>query len=185
MKVSELSRGMTILYNGELYEIVEYEHSKRGRGDPLARTKLKHLVDEKVISKVFQGAEDVEQVYLEERPLQYLYKTGREYYFMDRESYEQFPISQEQLGAGVYYIKEGLELSGLFFRAGLVKVKLPTFVTLKVVESPPGVRGDTASGGEKPAKLETGLEVKVPLFVNAGDMVKVDTRSGKYIERIS
>jgi elongation factor P len=185
MKVSELSRGMTILYNGGLYEIVEYEHSKRGRGDPLARTKLKHLVDGKVISKVFQGAEAVEQAHLEERPLQYLYKTGSEYYFMDRESYEQFPITQEQLAEGIYYIKEGMELSGLFFRTGLVKVRFPTFVALKVLETPPGVKGDTASGGEKPAKLETGLEVKVPLFVNVGDTVKVDTRSGKYIERVA
>ncbi len=185
MKVSELARGMTILYNGELYEIVEYEHSKRGRGDPLARTKLKHLLTGRVISKVFQGAEDVEQVYLEERPIQYLYRAGGEQYFMDRESYEQFPISSEQLGESLYYLKEGMELLGLFFRGGLVKVVLPNFVYLRVVETPPGVRGDTASGGEKPAKLETGLEVKVPLFVDAGDLVKIDTRSGKYIERAS
>lgn len=185
MRVSELSRGMTILYNGELYEIVEYEHSKRGRGDPLARTKLKHLLTGRVISKVFQGAEDVEPVHLEERPIQYLYRAGEEHYFMDRESYEQFSIPSEQLGEGLYYLKEGMELEGLFFRGGLVKIQLPTFVPLKVVETPPGVRGDTASGGEKPAKLETGLEVKVPLFVNPGDVVKVDTRTGKYIERLS
>jgi elongation factor P len=183
MKVSELARGMTILYNGELYEIIEYEHSKRGRGDPLARTKLKHLLTGRVISKVFQGAEDVEQVFLEERPIQYLYRSGNEQYFMDSESYEQFPISSEQLGESIYYLKEGMELGGLFFRGELVKIELPNFVYLRVVETPPGVRGDTASGGEKPAKLETGLEVKVPLFVNPGDLIKVDTRSGKYIER--
>jgi elongation factor P len=175
---------MTILYNGELYEIIEYEHSKRGRGDALARTKLKHLISGRVISKVFQGAEDVEQAFLETRPLQYLYNTGDEYYFMDRESYEQFPVSRERLGDRIYYLQDGMELGGLFFKGELVKVELPTFVTMKVVEAPPGVKGDTASGGEKPVKLETGLEVKVPLFVEAGDLIKVDTRSGKYIERV-
>ncbi|MFQ6117844.1 MAG: elongation factor P [Candidatus Bipolaricaulia bacterium] len=184
MRVSELTRGMTILYNGELYEIIEYEHSKRGRGDALARTKLKHLISGRVISKVFQGAEDVEQAYLETRPLQYLYNTGDEYYFMDRQSYEQVPVAREQLGNMVYYLQDGMELEGLFFEGRLVKVELPTFVRLKVVEAPPGVKGDTASGGEKPVILETGLEVKVPLFVKAGDLIKVDTRSGKYIERV-
>jgi len=185
MRVSELTRGMTILYRGELYEIVEYEHSKRGRGDALARTKLKHLTSGRVISKVFQGAEDVEQAYLEMRPLQYLYNTGDEYYFMDRESYEQFPVSREQLSEGIYYLQDGMELEGLFHEGGLIKVELPTFVILKVIEAPPGVKGDTASGGEKSVKLETGLEVKVPLFVEAGNLIKVDTRSGKYIERAS
>ncbi|MFQ6091021.1 MAG: elongation factor P [Candidatus Bipolaricaulia bacterium] len=184
MRVSELSRGMTVLYQGELYEIIEYEHSKRGRGDALARTKLRHLQTSRVISKVFQGAEDVERAYLEERPLQYLYSTGDGYYFMDRQSCEQFLITGEQLGEGVYYLQDGMELGGLFFEEQLVKVELPTFVAMKVIEAPPGVKGDTASGGEKPVKLETGLEVKVPLFVEAGDLIKVDTRSGKYIERV-
>jgi len=184
MRVSELTRGMTILYNGELYEIIEYEHSKRGRGDALARTKLKHLISGRVISKVFQGAEDVERAYLEDRPLQYLYNTGDEYYFMDRESFEQFPITREQLGSEIYYLQEGMELSGLFFRGELVKVELPNFVIMKVIEAPPGVKGDTQSGGEKPVRVETGLEVKVPLFVEAGDLIRIDTRSGKYIERV-
>lgn len=184
MRVSELTRGMTILYNGELYEVTEYEHSKRGRGDALARTKLKHLVSGRVISKVFQGAEGVEQAYLETRLLQYLYNRGDEYYFMDRGSFEQFPITREQLSHMIYYLQDGMELNGLFFEGGLVKVELPTFVTLEVIEAPPGVKGDTASGGEKPVKLETELEVKVPLFVEAGDLIKVDTRSGRYIGRV-
>ncbi len=183
MRVSELARGMTILYDGELYEIIEYEHSKRGRGDARARTKLKQLVSGQVISKVFQGSEDVERAYLEERPLQYLYNTRDEYYFMDRQNYEQFLVPREQLDNLTYYLQDGMELSGLFFQGELVKVELPNFVVLEVVDAPPGVKGDTASGGEKPAILETGLEVKVPLFVTAGDLIKVDTRSAKYIER--
>ncbi len=183
MRVSELARGMTVLYNGELYEIIEYEHSKRGRGDARARTKLKHLQSRRVVSQVFQGWEDVERAYLEERPLQYLYNTQDEYYFMDRESFEQFLVPQERLDNLTDYLQDGMALSGLFFQDKLIKVELPNFVILEVVETPPGVKGDTASGGEKPAILETGLEVKVPLFVNAGDLIKVDTRSAKYIER--
>lgn len=183
MRVSELARGITILYDGELYEIAEYEHSKRGRGDARARTKLRHLQSGRVTSKVFQGSEDVERAYLEERLLQYLYNTKNEYYFMDREGFEQLPVSQEQLEGLLDYLQDGMELTGLFFRGKLVKVELPNFVILEVVETPPGVKGDTASGGEKPAVLETGLEVKVPLFVTKGDSIKVDTRSGRYIER--
>lgn len=185
MRVSELSKGMTIKYNGELYELIEYEHSKRGRGDAMARTKLKHLKTDKVIAKVFQGAEDVERAYLEERSLQYLYNSGDEYFFMDSESFDQFPLTKEQLGDAVYYLKDNVELLGLFYQGEMVKVKPPTFVELEVVRTEPGVKGDTASGGEKPAVLETGLEIKVPLFVKERDTVKVDTRTAKYIERVS
>ncbi len=183
MRVSELSKGMTILYQGELYEIIEYEHSKRGRGDAMARTKLKNLQTGQVISKVFQGAEDVEPAFLEERPLQYLYSAGNEYHFMDRETYDQFSLTREQIGEAVHYLKEGQELTGLSYKGQIVKIELPTFVVLEVVDTPPGVKGDTASGGEKPATVETGLVVKVPLFIKKGDKIKVDTRTGEYIER--
>ena len=183
MRVSELSKGMTILYQGELYEVIEYEHSKRGRGDAMARTKLKNLQTGQVISKVFQGAEDVEPAFLEERPLQYLYSSGNEYHFMDRETYDQFSLTREQIGEAVHYLKEGQELTGLSYKGQIVKIELPTFVVLEVVDTPPGVKGDTASGGEKPATVETGLVVKVPLFVKKGDKIKVDTRTGEYIER--
>lgn len=183
MRVSELSKGMTILWEGELYEVIEYEHSKRGRGDAIARTKLKNLQTGQVISKVFQGAEDVEPAFLEERPLQYLYSSGNEYYFMDRDTYDQFSLTKEQIGDSVQYLKEGQELTGLSYKGRIVKIELPTFVVLEVVETPPGVKGDTASGGEKPATLETGAVVKVPLFIKKGDKIKVDTRTGEYIER--
>jgi len=183
MRVSELSKGMTILWEGELYEIIEYEHSKRGRGDAIARTKLKHLQTGQVISKVFQGAENVEPAFLEERPLQYLYSSGGEYHFMDRETYDQFSLTRDQIGEAVQYLKEGQELIGLSYKGQIVKIELPTFVVLEVVETPPGVKGDTASGGEKPATVETGLVVKVPLFIKRGDKIKVDTRTGEYIER--
>ena len=183
MRVSELSKGMTILWEGELYEVIEYEHSKRGRGDAIARTKLKNLQTGQVISKVFQGAEDVEPAFLEERPLQYLYSSGNEYHFMDRDTYDQFSLTREQIGDAARYLKEGQELTGLSYKGQIVKIELPTFVVLEVVETPPGVKGDTASGGDKPATLETGLVVKVPLFIKKGDKIKVDTRTGEYIER--
>jgi elongation factor P len=186
MEVSELSKGMAIEYNGELYLIEEYEHSKRGRGDAIARTKLRHLKTGRVFSKVFQGGEvtKVKRAYLEERPLQYLYSSGGEYHFMDSETYDQFSLTKEQLSDVVYYLKENMELKGLFYEGSIVKINLPTFVELEVVETEPGVKGDTAAGGDKVAILETGLEIKVPLFIKVNDIVKIDTRTAEYIERV-
>jgi len=184
LSVSDMRRGMVILYDGELYEIVEYEHSKRGRGGAIARTRLRHLKTGRVTSTTFKGAEDTESVFLESRQLQYLYKDGEAYVFMDSERFDQFPLSDGILGDQGEYIVEGITVIGYYYDGDLVKVELPNFVELKVVQTEPGVRGDTVSNVEKPATLESGAVIQVPLFVKQGDLLKVDTRSGKYVERL-
>ena len=184
LAVSEMRRGMVILYDGELYEIVDYEHSKRARGGAIARTKLRHLKDGRVLATTFKGSENTESVFLESRALQYLYQDGEAYIFMDNERFDQFPVSKEVLGSQQEFMVEGINVIGYYHNNGLVKIELPTFVELKVVETEPGVRGDTVSNVEKPATLEGGAVVRVPLFIKKGDVLKVDTRSGKYVERL-
>jgi len=184
LSVSDMRRGMAILYDGELYEIVEYEHSKRGRGGAIARTRLRHLKTGRVTSTTFKGAENTESVFMESRPLQYLYRDGDAHVFMDSERFDQFPLSDELLGEQVNFIVEGVTVIGYYYKDNLVKVELPNFVELRVVQTEPGVRGDTVSNVEKPATLKSGAVVQVPLFVKEGDLLKVDTRSGRYVERL-
>lgn len=177
---------MSIEYNGAVYEIVAYEHSKRGRGGALARTKLKHLGTGRVISETFKGTANVTPIYLEDRGLKFLYHTGTgdEYWFMDTESFEQLRLTRDQIGDLINYLVENLELTGRFHQETLIQVKSPTFVDLEVAETRPSVKGDTVSGGNKPARLTTGLVVKVPLFIAEGDRIRVDTRTGTYVERV-
>jgi elongation factor P len=184
LAVSEMRRGMAILYDGELYEIVEYEHSKRGRAGAVAKTKLKHLKTGKVLSATFKGAENTESAFLETRAMQYLYHDGADYVFMDNERFDQFPIAKGVLGEQSEFLIEGTNVQGLYYQGQLVKVAVPNFVELKVTSTEPGVKGDTVSNVEKPATLETGAIIQVPLFVKEGDTLKVDTRTGRYVERL-
>lgn len=184
LAVSEMRRGMAILYDGELYEIVEYEHSKRGRGGAVAKTKLKHLKTGKVLSATFKGSENTESAFMETRELQYLYHDGADYVFMDNERFDQFPIGKEVLGGQSEFLVEGTNVQGLYYQGAMVKVAVPNFVELKVTSTEPGVKGDTVSNVEKPATLETGAVIQVPLFVKEGDTLKVDTRTSRYVERI-
>ena len=184
LSVSEMRRGMVIRYDNELYEIIEYEHSKRGRGGAVARTKLRHLKTGRVIQTTFKGAENTESVFLESRPLKYLYKDADSYIFMDNERFDQFPVPAEVLGDKRDFLVEGTNVTGYYSDDELIKVELPNFVELKVVHTEPGVRGDTVSNVEKPATLESGAVIQVPLFVKEGDILKVDTRTGRYVERV-
>jgi len=184
LSVSEMRRGMAILYEGELYEIVEYEHSKRGRAGAVAKTKLKHLKTGKVLSATFKGSENTESAFMETRELQYLYHDGTDFVFMDNERFDQFPLSQDVLGEQAQFLIEGNNVQGLYYQDQLVKVNAPKFVELKVTATEPGVKGDTVSNVEKPATLETGAIVQVPLFVKEGDTLKIDTRTGRYVERL-
>jgi len=184
LSVSEMRRGMAILYDGELYEVVEYEHSKRGRAGAVAKTKLKHLKTGKVLSATFKGSENTESAYLETRALQYLYHDGTDYVFMDSERFDQFPLPGDALGEQAKFLVEGTTVQGLYYQDEMVKVAVPNFVELKVTSTEPGVKGDTVSNVEKPATLETGAVVQVPLFVKEGDTLKIDTRTGRYVERL-
>jgi elongation factor P len=180
----DLRRGVAIEVDGQPYEVVDYERHKMQQRAPVTRLKLRNLRDGKVIERTFQSyTTEFSLAQVDTRPAQYLYTDGRFYYVMDMESYDQYQLTREQLGDAVNYLKEETVVDVMFYNESVINVHLPTFVELEVVEAPPGFKGDTAQGGTKPATLETGVVIQVPLFVNSGQRVKVDTRNGEYIER--
>jgi elongation factor P len=181
---SEFRNGLVIRLDGELFSMVEFQHVKPGKGGAFVRTKLKNVKTGRVIDRTFRSGEKVEDIRLDKKPVQFLYKSEEEFVFMDMDSYEQISASQEVVGESAQFMKEGLEVEILFHEKTPIGVELPIFVELMVVKTDPGVRGDTASGGSKPATLETDAVVQVPLFLNEGEVVKVDTRSGSYVERV-
>lgn len=176
--------GMVLDIEGTLFSIVEFLHVKPGKGGAFVRTKLKNVLSGAVLDKTFRAGEKVTEVRLESRAMQYLYNDGSHYYFMDSKTFEQFPVSEQVIGDQVEYLKENLEVHGLFQGDSLLVVELPFFIELKIMETDPGLRGDTASGGTKPAKLESGATVNVPLFLNVDDVIKVDRRTNEYLERV-
>jgi elongation factor P len=183
---ADFRNGMVIrLDDGELYSIVEFQHVKIGRGGAFVRTRLKRVSDGSVLERSFRSGERIEDVKLEEREAQYLYSDGDRYYFMDMESFEQYELTESQVGDVMRFVKEGANVEMLFDGNHPVLVQPPTFVELQVVQTEPGIRGDTVSGGSKTAELETGLVIRVPLFIEEGDVLKIDTRSGEYVERVS
>ncbi|OQX85800.1 MAG: elongation factor P [Candidatus Latescibacteria bacterium 4484_7] len=181
---SDFRNGMILKIDGKLYSIVEFLHVKPGKGGAFVRTKLKQIPDGSVIDKTFRAGEKVEEVRIVRRPFQYLYNTGDLYYLMDQETYEQVPVAKSILEDSLPYLKENMVVTVLMDGDKPLAVELPTFVELAVSETEPGVRGDTAQGGSKSATLETGAVITVPLFIEVGDVVKVDTRTGRYIERV-
>jgi len=185
INVGEIRKGIIIELDGQLYSIVDFQHIKMGRGSAQVRLKLRNVRTGAVIDRSFQATEKFQRVRLDHRTVQYLYNDGERYYFMDTESFDQFPLTPDQLGDAVNYLKEGITLELLSYNDQPIGVELPITVDLKVVETEPGFRGDTATGGTKPAKVETGLTVQVPLFVNQGETIRVDTRTGSYLERVS
>ena len=181
----ELRKGITIELDGELYQVLYYQHIKIGRGSAQVRLKLRDIRGGHTIERTFQSSEKFIRARLDYRSTQYLYNDGDLYYFMDEENFEQFPLNLDQLGDAINYLKEGMSLQISSYKGELIGVELPITVELEVVATDPGFKGDTASAGSKPAKLETGITVQVPLFVNVGDVIKVDTRSASYLERVS
>jgi len=181
---SELRKGIIIELESKLYQIMDYRHVKMKR-TALARVKLRDIRAGHTIGKTFQSDDKFTRVRLEFRGMQYLYNDEGLYYFMDEESFEQVPISASQLGDAINYLKEGASLQVSNYKGELVDVELPITVELQVVDTGPGFKGDTATAGSKPATLETGITIQVPLFVNKGDSIKIDTRDGSYLERVS
>lgn len=184
ISTSEFRKGAKLKYKDAPHEIVDFQHSKMGRGGAIVRTKLKNLKTGSIFEDTFKGGEKFETPDLEERTAQYLYREDELFYFMDNENYEQFPLTAEQLGEGKKYLKENMDVKILFYSGTPLSVEVPMFVELAIVRTDPGIRGDTASGGSKPAVLESGVTVKVPFHLNEGDIIKVDTRTGEYIERV-
>jgi elongation factor P len=181
---AEFKKGLRIVFDGQPYVIVDFQHVKPGKGGAFVRTKLKHMKQGRVIDNTFRSGEKVELVDFEERHMQYLYRDDR-YHFMDTESYEQVSLSFDEVGDARDYLKENTEVDMLYIDGAPAAIELPNFVELAIAKTDPGVRGDTAQGGSKSATLETGAVVHVPLFLNEGDVVKVDTRTGEYLGRVS
>jgi elongation factor P len=180
----ELRKGLTIELDGELYQVLDYQHIKMGRGSAQIRLKLRDIRGGHTTERTFQATEKFTRARLDYRSMQYLYNDGDLYYFMDEETYEQMPLSTSQLSDTLNYLKEGMSLQVSSYKGELVGVELPITVELQVTETEPGFKGDTATAGTKPAKVETGITIQVPLFVNQGDIIKVDTRTSTYLERI-
>ncbi len=181
---TDFKRGITLKIDGELMTLYDFQHVKPGKGSAFVRTKLKRMKNGAIIDKNFRAGEKIEIVWIEERKFQYLYNDEHLFFFMDTQNYEQISLPSSLLSDKVLYLKENEEISIIFAEGKPVGVEIPTFCELKVVETDPGVKGDTAQGGSKPATLETSLKVSVPLFINIGDTIKVDTRTGKYMERV-
>lgn len=181
---NDFFNGMTIEYEGDILQIVEFLHVKPGKGPAFVRTKVRNMRSGSLYEKRFSGGEKVEQVRIEEKEMQYLYREGADFVFMDNESYNQVSIPKDQLGDGVDFLKENESIKVLFLGHEIMGIELPQFMELKVTETEPGARGNTVSGATKSATLETGAVVKVPLFIEEGEILKIDTRSRSYVERV-
>ncbi len=182
---NEFRKGLKIEFNGDPFIIVEFQHIKPGKGNAFVRTRIKNLINGNVIEHNFRAGDKVEEPDLEQKKMEYLYYEGDEYYFMDTKNYEQIQVTRDHLGEAPDYMMEHSEVSILYYQGEPIGVDIPNFVELAVAQTEPATRGDTVSGASKNATLETGKLIKVPLFINAGDVLKIDTRSGEYIERVN
>jgi elongation factor P len=181
---TDFRKGLKIEIAGEPYVIVDFQHVKPGKGGAFVRTRLKSLATGNVIDQTFRSGDRVDKPDLEEREMQFLYETGGEYHLMDTQTFEQLFLTADQMGESKDFLKENLVIKALFHNKRPLGIEVPMFVELKVVQSEPGVKGDTASGSTKPATLESGAVIQVPLFVEEGDMIRVDTRTREYITRV-
>jgi elongation factor P len=179
----ELKKGITIELDGQLYQVLDYQHIKMGRGSAQLRLKLKNVKAGHITERSFQASEKFVKAFLEKRTVQYLYNDGDIYHFMDSETFDQTAVDKNKIGAALGYLKDGLNIELVSYKGETIGIEIPLSVDLKVVDTGPGFKGNTVSAGTKPAKLETGITVQVPLFINNGDVIKVDTRTGNYLER--
>lgn len=182
MDTSDFKNGISIITDNDIWTIVEFQHVKPGKGPAFVRSKLKSIRSGKVVEKTWRAGEKMDQAFIERTPLTYSYEQSGEYFFMN-EDYEMMPVAAEALGDGIKYLKEGIEVMALMHQGEMLNVELPNAIIGEVVETEPNEKGNTASGGTKPATLETGAVVQVPFFINVGDKIKVDTRTNEYMER--
>ena len=183
ISTADFKNGLSIILDGEIFTIAEFQHVKPGKGGAFVRTKLRNLRTGNVFDRTFRAGEKMEQAILDKRQMQYLYPDGDHYYFMDNESYDQISLTADQLGEGVNYLKDNQPVDVLMHQGQVIGAELPASVELKVTSTEPGLKGDTVSGGSKPATLESGAVIRVPLFIEPGNVIKVDTRTGEYLER--
>ena len=183
ISAGDFRNNMCFEMDGQVYQVVEFQHVKPGKGAAFVRTKYKNVKTGSVVERSFNPNEKFEQAQLERRDMQYLYNDGELYYFMDQETYDQTPISSDKIGDGIKFLKEEMICKILSYKGEIFSVELPITVELKIIECEPGVKGDTATNVTKYATLETGATVKVPLFINQDEVIRVDTRTGEYLER--
>ena len=179
----DFKNGVTFEMDGQVVQVIEFQHVKPGKGAAFVRTKLKNVITGAIVEKTFSPTDKFTPAYVERRDMQYLYNDGELYYFMDMETYEQIPVGKDLLGENFKFVKEEMICKVVSYKGSVFSVEPPTFVELVVTETEPGVKGDTATGATKPATVETGAQVKVPLFVDAGTKIKIDTRTGEYLAR--
>ena len=184
ISAGDFRNGLTFEFEGNVYQVVEFQHVKPGKGAAFVRTKMKNVISGAVVERTFNPTEKVEQARIERKEMEYLYEDGGLYYFMDQETYEQTPLSEEQLGDALKFIMENMTVKILSYKGNVFAVEPPTNVELKVVETEPGVKGNTATNVTKPAKVESGAVITVPMFVNEGDVIRIDTRTGEYLARV-
>ena len=184
ISVNDLKTGLTLEIDNGLWNVVEFMHVKPGKGAAFVRTKLKNAETGNVVEKTFRAGEKVAKATLDKRDMQYLYKEGNDFVMMDLESYEQLTVSADKIGEGVKYLKENMNVAILLHGTNIIGIDIPNFVELEVVDTPPAEKGNTAQGGTKPATLETGAVVNVPFFVTNGTMIRVDTRTNEYLDRV-
>jgi len=184
ISTNDLRTGVTVEIDGDVYMVVDFQHVKPGKGAAFVRTKIKNIKTGQVFERNFRAGEKLNRAMVERKTMQYLYSEGNVYYFMDTQTYEQIPLNEDQMGDAIKYLKENMEVMVMFYDGVSIGIELPTFVELEVTQTEPGFKGDTATGGSKPATLETGLTVQVPLFINIGDVIRVDTRTGEYLSRV-
>jgi len=184
ISAGEFRNGVTFELEGNVFQIVEFQHVKPGKGAAFVRTKLKNVITGGVVEKTFRPTEKMPKAHIERKDYEYLYSDGDLFYFMDQESYEQMPLSANELGDSLKFVKENMVVKVLSYKGSVFGVEPPTFVELEVTETEPGFKGDTSTGATKPATLETGATIMVPLFVDQGDFIRVDTRTGEYMERV-
>ena len=184
ISTSEFRNGEAIVMDSQLWVIVEFQHVKPGKGGAFVRTKLRRMRDGSVIERTFRAGEKFQEAYIEKRTLQYLYHTAETFHLMDTKTYEEVQVSSELIGQAAGFLKENMELEGQFHDGQMIGIAPPMFVDLHVESTEPGVRGDTSKAGMKPAKLESGATIQVPLFVENGDLIRVDTRSSSYVSRV-
>ena len=183
MTAGEFRNGVTFEMDGQVQQVIEFQHVKPGKGAAFVRVKMKNVVTGAVTETSFNPTAKFEEAFVERREMQYLYNEGDLYYFMDNETYEQIPISKDTLGDDFRFVKENTVCKLVSYKGSVFTVEVPNFMDLEVTETEPGLRGDTATNVTKPATLETGAEIKVPLFINPGDKIRIDTRTGEYLER--
>mgnify|MGYP002562430131 CR=1 FL=1 len=184
IQAGDFRKGITFEFEGNVFTVVDFQHVKPGKGAAFVRTKMKNVVTGAVLERTFNPTDKVQEARIETKTMEYLYNDGNLYYFMDVEDYSQLPLNYDQVESALNYIKENMQVTIKFYKGEAFSVEPPNFVELLITHSEPGFKGDTATGGTKPATLETGVTVQVPLFVEEGEVIRVDTRTGTYMERV-